>query len=617
MSHKIWLCIALALCLISSIAASAVQSSYGQVRVEDFRIISDDGRHINGQIYIPKLASAENKLPLIVLSHGSYNNLDHQDINMIELSRRGFVVISSDAYNHGSSSLAPGDISGLFPGKNMYQLIDYACNNLNFIDTEKIGISGHSMGGMICVYTANHYFEQEARGEGPNRIKAVVSVGNDPQYTPYTYEGVEGEILPDVDWGVIAAKYDEWFFKGDTGDPRQYLTSTNAMTFVNQLDGVDVADGVENRKIYTGTINGDEHLRAIYQNEEIHPLNHFSKAEASAMSEFFYASLGVPSGYEKIDPNDQIWMWKEIFNLVGLIGIFLFIFAFPCVLMDAVPFFGKLKAQNELPAAPALTTGAEKARYWLTWLVSLVIPALLVLPVMYKWIGKGIAVPFPVSNWFGEPNTNELAGWTGIVGICLLAVFLISSKVIGKVKGIPENWGIKTSIEKVAKSFLLAFFTVGLAYVILFASDLLFNVDYRIWVIDMRVFTVDKVLYAIAYWPAFLVFYLVNDLCVDGGNRVEGMPRWLVTLLSCFGNIAGIGTLIFIQYSNLISRGVLTYNSMRIVNLFPLIFLIPLATIISRKLFRKTGSIYLGAFIMSMLYTMMTVANTMMRASIL
>ena len=236
---------------------------------------------------------------------------------------------------------------------------------------------------------------------------------------------------------------------------------------------------------------------------------------------------------------------------------------------------------------------------------------------MYKWIGKGIAVPFPVSNWFGEPNTNELAGWTGIVGICLLAVFLISSKVIGKVKGIPENWGIKTSIEKVAKSFLLAFFTVSLAYVILFASDLLFNVDYRIWVIDMRVFTVDKVLYAIAYWPAFLVFYLVNDLCVDGGNRVEGMPRWLVTLLSCFGNIAGIGTLIFIQYSNLISRGVLTYNSMRIVNLFPLIFLIPLATIISRKFFRKTGGIYLGAFIMSMLYTMMTVANTMMRASIL
>ena len=64
-------------------------------------------------------------------------------------------------------------------------------------------------------------------------------------------------------------------------------------------------------------------------------------------------------------------------------------------------------------------------------------------------------------------------------------------------------------------------------------------------------------------------------------------------------------------------NGVFTFNSMRIVNLFPLLVLIPVGTIITRVFFKKTGSIYVGSFAISMLYTMMTVANTMVTATIL
>ena len=617
-TSRVLLCLALILCLISSIGASSVQSSYGEVKVEDFRIVVGDGTHINGQIYIPKKASSENKVPLIVVSHGSYNNMDMQDLNMIELSRRGFAVISSDAYNHGSSSRTKADVMGLFPAKNMYQLIDHALASYTFIDKEKVAVSGHSMGGIITNYTVQHYFEQEARGLGPNPIAAALDVGYDPQYTPYTFEGVEGEIPLTLDWGVICAKYDEWFFKGDTGNPALYLESTNANSFINQLEGVNLEGPVENRKIYTGAINGEEYIRAIYQNTEIHPMNHFSTDAAAAAAEFFYTALGVPGGYEMIDPYDQIWQRKEAFNLLGLIGIFLFLFPFASLVMDAVPFFGKLKANQAPACAPALKDNAAKIRYWAAYAVSLVIPALLVMPVMLSWVGKGISVPANVTPWFGEPNTNELAAWTAIVGVVLLALFLIVNKLFNKnEKGVPSYWGVKISLLNLWKTLLLAVLTVGTAYVILFASDLLFNTDYRIWMIAMRVFEVDKVLYAIAYFPAFLIFYLVNSLLTEGSNQMEGRPQWLGTLLTCISNIAGIGTLIFIQYAVLISQGVLTYNSMRIVNLFPLLVLIPAATIISRRFYKKTGSIYLGAMVMSMLYTLMTVANTMTMASVL
>lgn len=612
-SNKILLAVSLCLCLVSGIFASLFQSSFNTVKVEDFKVIVDDGRYVNGQIYIPKDASPENKLPLIVLSHGSYNNLEHQDLNMIELSRRGFVVISADAYGHGSSSVTNGGLEIT----NMQHIIDYACASYTFIDKDKIGVSGHSHGGSIASAAVQHYFELAARGEGENLVSAICTVGYDPQYAPYEFEGVNEPVNPAIDWGVIAAKYDEWFFTAETGDPRVYLESEAAKSFVNQLEGVELTGPVENHKFYTGTIDGEEYIRVINQNSEIHPLNHFSSASCRDLINFFYQAFGVPSGHTMIDANNQIWQWKEFFNLVGLIGIFLFLFPFASMLIHGTSFFAEL-SQPEPAPAPALSDGRKKAKYWIVYVINTILPALLVMPVAYKLVGKEMFVPFSSNRWFGEPNTNELAAWTLAVGLALLAVFVIAHLITrGGEKGVPACWGVKASGRIIGKSILLALLTVFTAYVILFFNDMVFNTDYRIWVIDMRVFNVQKLLFFVAYVPAWIVFYLVNSLLVNGGNRVEGRPEWLTLLLSCISNIAGIVVLIVIQYYGIIANGEFTFNSMRIVNLFPLVFLIPVGTIISRRFFKETGNIYSGSLVIAFLYTMVTVANTMVLGTVL
>lgn len=612
---KIILAIALCLCIISMIGASVFQSSFGTVTVKDLNVVLANGKSVNAQIYIPNGASTENKVPLIILSHGSYNNLEHQDLNMIELSRRGFAVISLDEYNHGSSDNEVADAS-LFSSQAMRQIIDYACASYTFIDTDKIGVGGHSMGGIISNATVRYYFMQDALGLGENKISAVLDMGYEPTYSAYEFEGVDEPVKLAIDWGVVCAKYDEWFFQDENGDPRGYLENPNALTFVNQLDGVDVTDAVENHKVYTGTIDGEEYIRVINQNIEIHPLNHFSKNSCRDVINFFYEAFGVPSGYTEISATNQIWQFKEFFNLIGLIGIFMFLFPFAAMLIHGTSFFGEL-AQAEPAPSPALSDGRKKAKYWGVYAINTILPALLVVPVMYKWIGRGIAVPYTFNKWFGEPNTNELAAWTAVVALVLLLVFLIANRIGNREKGLPACWGIKASVRVIWKSFLLALTTVTAAYVILFFADMVFNVDFRIWVIDMRVFNVQKVVYALAYWPAFALFYLVNSVLVNGGNRVEGRPEWRTLLLSCVSNILGIAVIIFIQYSTLINTGVFTFNSMRVVNLFPLIFLIPIGTIITRRFYKETGNIYAGSFAISMLYTMMTVANTMHLASIL
>lgn len=607
--YKIALTVSLILMLGGALMASLIQSNFGKIKVEEFNIPTNTG-NISALLFIPPNATSESPAPLIVTSHGSYNNKEMQDQNFTEWARRGFVVISMDAYNHGSSSLG-------VVRQGMIDVVEYAYT-LNYIDPEKIGISGHSMGGSIADATLQHYVTQEATGAGVNKIAAVLYVGFDGPYADYEVEGIQTPLYPDADLGIIAGKYDEWFFKSEdvANNPLRFLESDNARAFVNQV-GADISGSVPSGQLFWGDHEGDPQLRAIWQPVEIHPKNHFSSASAAAGTTFFYEALGTPTGAAFIAPDYQVWQWKEFFNFVGLVGAFLFLY--PCArLLMATPFFAGLRGQQAPKRLPALSTGREKASFWGTYLINLIIPGLLVMPVAFTLIGQESFVPFTVTDWFGEPNTNELAGWTLAVAVSIFAVFLLSTAILGGgIRNNIEYWGTRISLGKLMRSLLLGLVVVAALYVIVFAVHFFFLTDFRIWMIAIKPFGLDKAIYAMAYAPGFMIFYLVNTILVDGGNNRENWPNWVVTLISCIANIASIAVLIAIQYVTLLSQGYLPFNSMRIVNLFPLLVLIPLGTIITRHFFRRTGQPYVGAAIIGGLYAMFTVANTMFVASVL
>lgn len=618
LTFRNWLCIALALMFISMIGAFMVQTAGTSVKVRRFKLVVSGGYEINGQMYIPKDASTKNKLPMVVVQHGSQHNLEMQDMNMVELSRRGYIVISTDAYGHGSST-ARDVVPPTEAFDNVISVIDYVCNSLKIVDTDKIGIAGHSMGAAIVTNTLQHYVEQEARGLGKNKIAACLEIGYDPSYVPYTFKGVDKPVLADANWGVIAGKYDEFFFKQKdvNNDPAKILKSKAALAFVQQVDS-SAQGPVESGKIYRGQINGKDCSRVFYQISADHPQETFSSQSAADAVSFFYDSLGVPAGHQKIDPNNQVWQWKQFFNFLGLVGVLLFLFPFAKWIMNTVPYFSELKAKTATPAAPALDTTKKKLVYWISWVVCMAIPGILAMPVMHYLIGKQSFAPVTVTKWFGEGSVNEIAGWAVISSLCILAIFMINYFVFGKKFGAKtDSWGVKISPKALWKSFLLAVMTFGVAYLILFTADFFFTTDFRIWLIAMRVFSKDKVLFLIAYFPAFAIFYLINSMLVDGGNRVEGMPEWLITLISCIANIGGIAVVIFIQYFTYARTGNFPFNAMRTINLFPFLVQVPVATIITRKYFKETGNIYLGSFTISLLYSMMIITQVCINTSII
>lgn len=315
------LVIALLLCLISGIGAKIVQTDGGRVTVEEVELLGSDGTVISGLLYKPVSASEDNPLPLIISGHGSFNDKEMQDQNLVELSRRGYIVFAPDSYRHGESSAHNEDMGEY---ASMLDAVE-ALYDLNYVDQEKVALVGHSMGADQANNTVKYYITEEALGNGEDKIAAVLSIGCDPAYTDYEVEGLDDLVSVTVDYGTIEAKYDEFFYHQEDvgGDPAEYLNSANALLFIQQVD--PTVTEVEDGKIYKGEIDGEEYVRVIYQSSEIHPLNHFSTETAASTIEYFYETLGVPNGYMEIVSSNQVWYIKEAFNLLGLIGFFMLI----------------------------------------------------------------------------------------------------------------------------------------------------------------------------------------------------------------------------------------------------------------------------------------------------
>ena len=226
------------------------------------------------------------------------------------------------------------------------------------------------------------------------------------------------------------------------------------------------------------------------------------------------------------------------------------------------------------------------------------------------WPGAGSGAPSTYNDFFGQPNTNELVVWSLCITALSLIVYILMFKFYYAKRGRTlDDIGVRISAKRFFKSLLLSALVVAILYYIVFLADFLFKVDFRIWVIAVKTFEPMHLVLALTYVIGFAVFYIGNSLFTNS-NRIEGWAEWKVLLVSCIGNILGISIIIAFQYITFASTGHLPLNAIRVINLFPLVVLIPIATIIGRKFYDKTGNIYLGGIVMGIFYTFVTVANT-------
>ncbi|MBQ1911502.1 MAG: alpha/beta hydrolase, partial [Erysipelotrichaceae bacterium] len=82
--------------------ANNIQHSDNTVKISDGKIKTQVG-DLTYKLYVPDSASQSAKAPAVLLLHGYQNDHETCAAYAIELSRRGYVVLSLDEYGHGSS----------------------------------------------------------------------------------------------------------------------------------------------------------------------------------------------------------------------------------------------------------------------------------------------------------------------------------------------------------------------------------------------------------------------------------------------------------------------------------------------------------------------------------
>ena len=666
------LAIALGSILVSSFAGSLIQSKGYSIEITDLRGKENAGQYIDpttglavdgvqvegnvesGILYMPKDASAENPLPGIVLTHGYLNNRELQMPNAVELARRGFIVLAVDREGHGNYENS-GNQNAMMATKGLYDSAKYLYN-LPEVDKSKIGVSGHSMGGMTTTTIVDPMISmfmggqcdaydptKWAKGEGYGIISAALIQGWSTIAMP----------ISTIDVGILKAKDDEFFFTSQdvNGEPticREYLQSQAAASFVGDYsfmatNNIDIKNGgiyvggklqeeIEDGKQVVGENGEDVPFRVVYEAKEIHPLNHFSTESTGYVCDFFYKAFGTPKGHKTVKTTNQVWWLKEATATIGWAGIIFMIFPLVSLLLT-LPFFANLRRRRLETADgriayedvdPAVEAGGKSELKGLRKHLSFWIPAVActlfsgfsIAPIQ-EWAGK----VFESSALFPQDTTGWVSIWAICCGLFALTMVLLTNAVnkiinhcLGKEEANEDVLEVARigSVSRFLKTLALGALVVIAMYLVLFANWAVFKTDFRFWTFAMKVFDVEIMLPTILrYALLFGIFYTCNAIC-NQTYRAKNLPEWATIAINALFNVLGIAIVFAIQYGKFCSTGVMWKPEMNLsyIVLFPIIPVLICATIISRILYKKTGNIWLGAVVNTLLWTVVTVSGT-------
>lgn len=655
------LALALLLVLCGSLLAQHFNTSMQTVSVSRVSFDTERGT-LSGLLYRPKDLSAPR--PAVVVTHGYLNSAEMQDANAIELSRRGFVVLALDMYDHGHSKGNDGNTGAFFKfwPDALYDAAAWMYSRDYVLKDEQgngmIGVTGHSMGGFsssMAIYKDEQAFAEK----GYRMIAAGLSMGSDFQWSSYL--GLTPEVAAQNGggrtMGKLAGRYDEFFFNADdapagTVRKKSFVDTAAGKAWLEQQE--PAAD-----TWYTAADGG---RRIIYQPCETHPWNHFSKRSTAHVVDFYMTAFQAHAHLLKAVPADsQIWLWKEIFECVALIGLLLLAVPLAMLVMK-LPFFAL--AKTRLPAAlPGAKTAGGKLGNRTALLVLILLPAMLFPTLMDKnlksesmmllfdfgvifalaglaalWLGRkddkrrhwmaagavtllggvGLALltslpTYGDAAFWTAPSVNQIAFWTVVCAVITVIALGFIHAVSRKDAGAAwAHYGLVFKPVTVLAALCTAAVTALGLYAVVFLADALFVTDFRLWVFAFKTFEPNVAPAMLRYAPTFLFYYLLSSAAIMVNTNTEAAQGIKGYLLAMALNCGGIVIFLIRQYGTLFLTGVAAHPAQALssILLFAMVPTLMFAACFSRALYKRTGNVWTAAFLNAILVTVMTLANT-------
>jgi pimeloyl-ACP methyl ester carboxylesterase len=563
----------LVLIVAGGLLAHLTQTS-GGIRIEDVRFKGANGNTMSAMLYIPPNATAQMPAPGILAVHGYINSRETQDGFAIEFARRGYVVLALDQTGHGYSD-PPAFANGFGGPDGLAHL-----RSLDIVDKANIGLEGHSMGGWTILAAA---------AAMPNDYKSIVLEGSSTG-KPFAAEGT-------ASWprnvALVYAKYEEFPMLMWGVERGQDVAQSQKLWALFGTQG-----SVEPGKVYGDVAQGT--ARVLYTPDMTHPAEHISHEAIGYSLDWFGKTLqgGTPR-----PASDQIWFAKEIGTLIALIGfVALLIGVFDGLL--EMPVFSHLRlpepADGSMPEHVAASDGRWKAAF----ILSAFIPALTYYPAFA--LGGTLVMP---SAWLPQGVTNQIMVWAIINGLIALALMPFAPKRARRA-------GL------IGPSILIALVTVIVGYAALWLADLAFKIDFRFWIVALKLMNAKQFLIFLIYLVPFTAFFIVALHVLHRNFSTIGAGRGALYLTNMLALTLGFIVLLALQYGILWLTGAL-FNPLPDPGFVPLstiiaiqfVPLLAIAAVIATFTWRRTGSSLPGALICGVFVTWYVVAGTATQAA--
>lgn len=603
------------LVVCTALGAFFIDRDFGSITVERVTIPGALGE-ISAKLYIPKGVSEKNPAPAILCIHGYQNDKETSVGYALELARNGYVAMVIDAYGHGNTSMGLRErgFDKSVKGPDRYkmfmsfsQLNGYSddikdsslggidaykyLRSLSFVDTDRIGLTGHSLGTWAVWTIAAEY---------PDIAASAVQCGE--VYGPL-YDADGSVIYKNV--LLIQAEYDEFDYFRDYELTVEDLNKREHR--YKEFMGQDAP--VDWNTTYGSFSEGTARRMSLIPN--IHRgITHDSRAIYEAVSWFRQAFDGQ-SG----DIPGQTYMWREYLMLIAMVSSVLATLPLSSLLMRTA-FFSCLS--QPMPGRYVASPGSWRRFALITILVSAA-----TYPFMTQ-LGHGL-FPYP-ENIYKALLANGVSVWFITLILIGLAMFLWWFKK-GEGKCLKVSWydlgaawdEKKPHMDwrKLGKTGLLSLILFAFVYVCCFLSTELLGIEFRfIWPF-MRPYTPVRFGQFFLYLPFYAAFFLFN-----GGVRLFGQFRlkeyespvktqllwWLKNSLLMLGGLVLVALFEYVPFFMGIGPGFDAVGMPVFGGPFmtALIVIVPQFLVLFFAMtyfFRKTGKIYLGGLFTALVAT--------------
>lgn len=625
---------AIAVCLIffGTLFAFVVNTNGGAVQVSSFKLKTGENTWVVADVYKPKDASENNKVPCVIVCPGYQRTKETQSAYNLELSRRGYAVVCLDPYSQGESSST--DQSAAQVGYGLFAIIEHVTQtdeagngkNFKYIDLDNVGIAGHSAGGNACIYAMSRYGTYNNRKIQSAYISGYVrnNILKDDELA--TLKNVSCNI------GLAYARYDEGAYQNagtstvvgdkdatslDYSDMRYTVSAINVVN-----SGIYAHEGSEENFVEEVVIDDyygspdDYSFRVVHNEKTIHGLQPYDNLSIAHMIEFFDYVFEDAAGGSALATTNQIWWIKEVFQGLYLAGLFLFVLAEGTLLLRT-KFFAT--GVHEPQPMSHNDSKIDKLIFWGIFVICALFACFSydwMATLSAEWFTTGVGAAAGGLTWlFPQRMTNAVMLWSVVNGLLGLGLFLLAHFLRHRKRG-ATLINLKEKPANVFKMLLLAFILFCSFYAIIDILFLIFHIDARFFFVCARPLFFSTnwrlLVLALMYMPVFFLFYFTNSIRVNCSMRNARWGKVGSVVIACLANSVGLIAIIFLQYVVFAATGAvwLTTNWLYVNLLWGVVPMMILLPIFNRYFYNKTGKVYLGAFVSCLIFIMMTLTNT-------